>query len=239
MKCWLNLRYTVPERRALFEAGLKRHGYTVCHGLPKEPDGLLVTWNRIGQANHVAEQYEAAGLQVLVTENAAWGNEFAGQKWYSLSRNRHNTSGMFPVGDAARWDSMGIDSEPWRQSGETVILPQRGIGSPPTAMPRDWPQVAQSKYGGRIRQHPGTRPCKPLGEDLANAGRVVTWGSAAAIQALLWGIPVHSEMPKWIGEQDNTDAGRLAMLRRLAWAQWRHEEIGSGEAFAWLLASPA
>jgi hypothetical protein len=75
--------------------------------------------------------------------------------------------------------------------------------------------------------------------DLANAAKVVTWGSGAAIQALLMGIPVISEMPGWIGEQDNTDAGRLAMFRRLAWAQWRHEEIGSGEAFHWLLQSHA
>jgi hypothetical protein len=42
-------------------------------------------------------------------------------------------------------------------------------------------------------------------------------------------------MPQWIGEQDNTDAGRLAMFQRLAWAQWRLSEIESGFAFRWLL----
>ncbi len=42
-------------------------------------------------------------------------------------------------------------------------------------------------------------------------------------------------MPHWIGEQDNTDAGRLAMFRRLAWAQFRMAEIESGEAFARML----
>ena len=52
----------------------------------------------------------------------------------------------------------------------------------------------------------------------------------------MWGIPALSEMPHWIGEQDNTEAGRLAMFRRLAWAQWTHEEIADGEAFARLLA---
>jgi hypothetical protein len=65
---------------------------------------------------------------------------------------------------------------------------------------------------------------------------VVTWGSGAAIKALQWGIPVVSEMPDWIGEQDNTDAGRLEMFRRLAWAQWTMEEIAHGEPFARLLA---
>lgn len=59
--------------------------------------------------------------------------------------------------------------------------------------------------------------------------------SGAALQALLWGIPVASEMPDWIGAQDNTDAGRLAMFRRLAWAQWTLEEISDGLPFRSLL----
>jgi hypothetical protein len=236
---WLNLRYTLPERRALFEAGLSRLGYEVCHGLPNATEGVLVTWNRIGTANAIAEKFEQAGLPVIVAENAAWGNEFAGSKWYSLALRRHNTAGMFPAGDVSRWDSLKVDLGPWRDGGETVILPQRGIGSKPTAMPHGWPQDANRRHGGRIRPHPGRSLSKPLRDDLAKAGRVVTWGSAAAVQALLWSIPVTSEMPDWIGEQDNTDDGRLAMFRRLAWAQWRHEEIGSGEAFAWLLASSA
>jgi hypothetical protein len=42
-------------------------------------------------------------------------------------------------------------------------------------------------------------------------------------------------MPNWIGAQDNTDHGRLSMFRRLAWAQWRIEEIANGDPFAWLL----
>ena len=72
-------------------------------------------------------------------------------------------------------------------------------------------------------------------DDLARCGRVVTWGSGAAIKALLWGIPVVSEMPDWIGEQNNTDEGRLAMLRRLAWAQWTMDEISEGVPFRCLL----
>jgi hypothetical protein len=64
---------------------------------------------------------------------------------------------------------------------------------------------------------------------------VITWGSGAAIKALLWGIQAVSEMPNWIGEQDNTPESRLEMFRRLALAQWELHEIESGEAFACLL----
>ena len=102
-------------------------------------------------------------------------------------------------------------------------------------MPGGWQIKALKKHGGRIRKHPGTRACTPLEHDLRKCGRVITWGSGAAIKAMMWGIPVISDMPNWIGEQDNTDAGRLAMFRRLAWAQWTLDEIASGEPFDRLL----
>lgn len=200
--------------------------------MPTKPEGVFVTWNRIGTADAIASQFERDGLPVIVAENATWENGFRGESWYHLARTRHNTSGMFPLGGPDRWGSLGVELAPWRTEGETVILPQRGIGSRPTAMPRDWP----NQQKGRIRPHPGrAKVFKPLEEDLKNCGRVVTWGSGAAVQALMWGIPVESHMPQWIAEQDNTDAGRLAMFERLAWAQWTMAEIADGEPFKRLL----
>lgn len=241
MKAWLNLRHAVPERWQAFSRGLERLGYSVQQGVTSRPGAgdILVTWNRIRDGNQAAGVFESRGLPVLVTENASWGNDFAGARWYFLARNYHNRADGFYIGDADRWDSLGIPLQPFRRHGETVILPQRGIGPQGVAMPTGWTERALNRYGGRVRQHPGTRPAKPLEADLAQAGRVVTWGSGAAIKALLWGIPVISEMPGWIGEQDNTDAGRLAMFRRLAWAQWRLSEFESGEALDWLLQSRA
>lgn len=220
-KALLNLRYTAPERREAFERGLKRIG---------DPE-VFVTWNRIGAADQKAKEYESRGLPVIVAENAAWGNDFAGRRWYSLALGMHNTAGRFPLGGAERFDRLGVELAPWRTGGECVVLPQRGIGPAGVAMPRDWP----SQQVGRIRRHPGTSACIPLEQDLARAGEVVTWGSGAAIKALMWGIRVESHMPNWIGDQDNTDAGRLEMFRRLAWAQWSLDEIADGEPFRRLL----
>lgn len=235
----MNLRLTKPDRVELFARGLRLNGYNVIPGVTFKPEAqdLLVTWNRIGSGQTAAQAFERAGRPVLVTENATWGNSFAGDRWYHIARSRHNTAGMFPVGGPDRWDSLGVEPAPWGTGTETVILEQRGIGSPPTAMPRGWGQDAARRYGGRVRKHPGKGPAKALEADLANAARVVTWGSGAALQALLWGIPVVSEMPGWIGACDNTDAGRLEMLRRMAWAQWTHDEIASGYAFRVLLGS--
>lgn len=237
MKAYLNLRYTVPERRAALESGLKSLGYAIENGVthnPREND-IFVTWNRIGAGDNISRLFKSRGLKVLVTENATWGNGFAGDRWYTIARDYHNTAGKFPIGSVSRWDSLGIVLPEFRTQGETVILPQRGIGSHPVAMPRGWAEQAHQKYSGRIRRHPGKREAVSLDHDLKNCGRVITWGSGAAVKALLMGIPVVSEMPNWIAAQDNTEAGRLEMFRRLAWAQWRLSEITSGEAFEWLL----
>lgn len=236
-RAWLNLRHNLPDRVAAFTRGLERLGFTVLPGCTTQPGerDVLVTWNRIREGQYAAGAFESRGLPVLATENASWGNGFAGGRWYTLARGHHNTAGRFPVGDPGRWDALDVDLQPWRRSGETVILPSRGIGAPGHAMPAGWGEVAARRYKARLRPHPGRGEGVPLAEDLAHAGSVVTWGSGAAILALTWGIPVLSHMPHWIGEQDNTDEGRLAMFRRLAWAQWRIEEIASGEPFARLL----
>lgn len=237
MRAFLNLRYTVEKRWKAFEAGLKSCGYEIHRGLTNKvkPGDIFVTWNRIGPANAVANMFEKHDLPVLVTENASWGNEFAGKSWYTIARARHNTAGCFPVGSPMRWDGLNINLPEWRTGGETVILPQRGIGSKPTAMPNGWAKRAQKRHGGRVRAHPGKSGGSPLEEDLAGCGKVITWGSGAAIKALLMGIPVTSEMPDWIAQQDNTDTGRLEMFRRLAWAQWTLEEIAAGMPFKRLL----
>lgn len=168
---------------------------------------------------------------MLVAENSSWGNEFAGRNWYTLARNYHNVAGMFPIGGPERWDSLGVELEPFRSEGETVILASRGIGPAAYRMPRDWP----IRQRGRIRAHPGRGDGKPLREDLANCGRVVTWGSGAAVKALMWGIPVESHQPRWIAEQSNTEESRLAVFRSLAWAQFTLDEFASGEPFARML----
>lgn len=235
VKCWINLRYTVPDRLEAFVAGIERHGYKAEIGFPDRigPKDLFITWNRINMGNTVAQRFQDQGLPVIVAENAAWGNEFLGRRWYSLARNYHNTSKCAPITD--RWDRLDFHPEPYREGKEIVILPQRGIGSPPTRMPAGWAHSALSRYGGRVRQHPGTKACIPLIQDLAHAKAVVTWGSGAAIKAALWGIPVFSEMPNWIGWHQPNDRSREEMLCRVADCQWQLSEIESGEAFSCLL----
>lgn len=229
MIAYLNLRHLDSERAQWFRVGLKAIGYSKV--LPGAGLGdLLISWNRIGVGNSVANECERRGIPILVAENASWGATVPG-RWLHMSRTRHNTAGLFPVGCAERWDRLGVTLDPFRTEGETVVLGQRGIGSPPVAQPRGWEQG----IAGRLRAHPGRGTPKPLRDDLANAGKVVTWGSAAAVEALSWGISVESHMPQWIGQQANTEADRLRMFREMAWSQFTPEEIASGWALKWLL----
>lgn len=239
MKAWLNLRHPITERTEAFKAGLKRLGYSVEFGCTRTPGDrdILISWNRVREGAAAAASFEEAGRPVLIAENSSWGNGFCQGSWLFLNRNLHNTAGLSPIGHDSRWDSLGVELAHWRTGGtETVILAQRGIGTPPVAMPKTWPDDAQRRWGGRIRIHPGNKPHPiALADDLANCEKAVTWSSGAAISALMMGIPVFSEAPNWVGQQDNTDAGRLQMFRRLAWNQWRLSEFESGEAFAWML----
>jgi hypothetical protein len=102
-------------------------------------------------------------------------------------------------------------------------------------MPHGWADRVKADCGGRVRRHPGKTERTSLRDDLANASMVRTWGSGAAVKALLWGIPVKSDMPGWVAAQDNTDEGRLAMFEQLAWATWTIDEVGKGAPFQWLL----
>jgi hypothetical protein len=233
LKAWLNLRHPIAARTTAFTKGLESLGYEVRLGVTFAPgsEDALVSWNRIRDGARAADVFEQVGRPVLIAENSLWGNDFLGESWLSLSIGYHNTAGTFPIGGPERWDSLGVSLPKFRDSGETVVLPQRGIGPPEVRMPSDWPRVQK----GRLRPHPGRLLGKPLEEDLFTAGKVVTWGSGSAVKALLMGIPVESHMPRWVGEQDNTEEGRLAMFRRLSWSQWRLSEIESGDAFRWLL----
>lgn len=239
----LNLRHNVPERFQAFTEGLERIGFR-CHiGIERAftpgPQDIFVSWNRIHEADAIARRFQAIGGAVLITENASWGNDFAGRRWYTLARDYHNLAGKYPIGGPERFDALGVELAPYRQPSdqyhETVLLPSRGIGPPAIRMPLDWERRARKQTGGRIRKHPGTLPAISLEEDLRSAIEVITWGSGAAIKASALGVRVFHALKGWIGAHDNTEHDRLAMFRDLAWAQWTLEEIASGEPFVRLL----
>lgn len=249
MKVCCHIRKEPHYRSDAFRAGLKRIGAQFVDERDAE---VLVIWNRYGGFQQTAAACEKRGGTVLVAENGYLGVEWLNDRWYAISRSQHNGAGEWPHGGPERWDGWNVDLAPWRLWGrEVVILPQRGIGPSGVAMPGGWANTVKPRMGGdwqlRVRPHPGTKPAKPLEQDLRVAAAVATWGSGAALKALMLGVPVFYDFPKWIGAPAGVsldcaikaplrcDASRLAMFRRLAWAQWQLSEIESGAAFDRLL----
>jgi hypothetical protein len=245
------IREALHYRRESFCLGLRQAGYDVVRSLTKpEPDDVLVIWQRYGFYDEEAKRFESRGARVLVAENAYLGKDWMGDTWFALAEGHHAGAGRWRQLDNARWDDLNVQLEPWRIGGiETIILAQRGIGEKGVASPPLWAENTRVRLKtGRIRGHPGNKdPEVPLVDDLRKAQSVVTWASSAALRALVMGIPVWYEFPKWIGadaakqvlqfgtEPLRNDQLRLQMFRRLIWAQWRISEIRSGFAFRTLL----
>lgn len=238
------IRDALVYRREAFCEGLKVAGFDVVNRIdvPK-PNDLLVIWNRYGAYDEQAKRFEASHSRVIVVENSYLGKSWRGGEWFAMARNHHNGPGTWPY-IPGRWDSWRVELKPWRTGSEIVILGQRGIGEPGIASPPQWAEQIKRKHGGRIRLHPGrNKDSISLEQDLANAKCVYTWGSAAAIKALTMGVPVHYDMPKWIGAKAASRIGepeftgdRLPTFRRLAGAMWELQEIKSGKAFEYLCA---
>lgn len=250
----------VPHYRAeAFHAGLARAGFKVDRRTPMRPTrgDLLVIWNRYGINHHYAREFEKAGAAVVVVENGYLPMRGT-DKTFAMALNQHNGAGRWPIDqDPVRAELLDVELMPWRERQyDILLLPQRGIGPPGVAMPRQWPHGAQLKLRTlttrpvRLRPHPGTdKGVTPLSEDLTGVGCCATWGSGAAIKALCAGVPVYYEMPNWIGapaasadistawcnEPWRRMGSREGMLARLAWAQWSVEEVRTGEPFMRLM----
>ena len=213
---------------------------------------MVISWNRIGHRHEICRQYEAAGAAVIVAENG-WIHA-PGRKFYALCLNHHNGAGRWHVGADDRFGKLGIDLKPWREKGDHIlVLPQRGIGEPGIAMPRQWMVGIEKRLKEsmrlrrpiRMRHHPGQSD-RPLEPDLENCHAVVTWASGAAIKAIAAGVPAFYELKDWIGgpaaKRGFKDleapflGDRMPMFHRLSWAQWTADEISTGEPFKWLLA---
>lgn len=249
MKKYANivLHQSAHYRREVFAAGLRRHGYIPINDRNRSPgpNDLLVIWNRNPQHERLAQAYEQAGAKVIVTENGYLG------KTKALALNHHGGAGCWHVGDEDRFSQLGIELQPWRKDGDFVlVLPQRSIGEPGVAMPRNWerqvldrlPRITKRPI--RLRKHPGKYPETTVEQDLKGAWAAVTWASGAGVKSIVAGVPVFHDLRKWIGapaasgvwDIENPIMGnRMPMLHRLAWAQWTWDEIESGQAFGYLL----
>lgn len=238
-------------RRDLFNEVLERLGYRVERLPPRRirSHDILITWNRYGLNHDMAVQFERAGAAVIVVENGFLPMRDT-KKSFALALYHHNGAGVWSGGEHKRGHLLDVELRPWftGDSGDILLLPQRGIGPPGVAMPRGWLADVQRRLHAarhrriRVRLHPGTDKhdrIPPVEHDLNGVRCVVTWGSGAALKAIIAGIPVFYELDRWIGGpcaqfgieqlEAPVHGDREALLERVAWAQWTLEEMATAE----------
>jgi hypothetical protein len=220
----------------------------------------LIIWNRYAGYDAEATEFERRGARVLVAENGYLGREWRGNFWYALALGYHNGAGQYPPVEPAELDCrvqelFSGQLEPWRPTpgGPVVVLQTRSIGVPTVAEPRGWSQTVAGELERAgvaviLRGHPGAKPDdEGLSGALRGASAVLTWGSSAALKAVLAGVPAFYGFPRWIGAPGGRFyqgpaslaepyiGDRSALLRSLAFAFWRLDEITQGRPFAYLL----
>lgn len=256
MRALLLIRDAPHYRSDAFRSGLSACGFDVRRELgDPRPGDVLVCWNRYGTAELLGERFEKAGARVLVCENGYLGTDDDGRQLYAIAEGQHNGAGRWAAGSWDRFASLRVAVKDWRADGGHVLVTgQRGIGSREMASPPGWAEDvarrlrAHTKREIRIRRHPEERPLRPsvpLEQDLERCWAVVTWASGAAVKAIVAGVPVFFEAPHWIlsgaAKRDIREIeqpwmfNRAPHLERLAWAQWRVDEIASGLPFRRLL----
>lgn len=238
-------------RREAFESGLKACGFKIVQRLDDpRPGDCLLTWNLTG-LDRLAWLFKQRGAKVIVAENAYLTPEGVPQM-YALSEGGHNGAGKIPFqpDDGSRWRALGVTLKPWRTDGKHILVcGQRGIGSQEMASPHGWHQRFAEKLQRvtsrpvRVRAHPGHGGRgRPLADDLNGAWAVVVWNSSVGVHALAAGIPVFYAAPHWICARAAVPLAKADIERpnlsyldreeamvRMAWGQYHHQEIATGD----------
>lgn len=168
---------------------------------------------------------------------------------FRITKNRFQVDARRLTSDGSRFAALGIQVKPWKRpcaGSHTVVCQQsdafmRDIA----AWPCDWLKVALADWGGaspvvvRTWGRDKLKAMRSLPQDLENAHLLVTYSSAAAVTALIHGVPVSvgSMSALWdcnFNVADDNCPVRLNTLGVLADNQWSLGEIASGKAWGWL-----
>ncbi len=216
------------------------HEIVVCEKAGPEVD-FAVVW---GKKN----EHRANGRPWLCLE-AGYINGNTGD--YHVDRRRFISTGWCgmhgrayptPVRPSDRWDALNIELVPWRMGGRYALILGQHPGDAASAgcRPDEITEQALSVYDKvRVRPHPLLNPnLRTLADDLEGARVAITWNSTAAVEAVIAGIPtvtLDEGSIAWpvtshvVGE--TYTGSREMWCYNLAYRQWTHDELRSGEAW--------
>ncbi len=161
---------------------------------------------------------------------------------FRITKNRlqcHWTDGATDDIDPARWEALHIKLQPWQQNvdGHVLICPQSDSFMRDIAGYKgNWLQEVLGKAPGNVKvrhwDRNKTRAMKTLPDDLVGAKMLLTYSSAAAVTAVIAGIPAYSSGESAaLYQLPFYDAYRLQAMLVMANNQFTLDEVRSG--FAW------
>jgi len=203
----------------------------------------------------LGETFRNRGHNVLIMERAYLADRFS---WYSLGWNGLNGRAIFPCVDdgGERWRRhFDYLLQPWRTNlgGYALLLGQVPVDQAVNMINFEgWACAAASElirlgHDARFRPHPLAPSVKTqvpsiagtLEEALTGASFAVTWNSNAGVDAVIAGTPtvtMDEGAMAWDVTSHDLDLpiitpNRTAWAHRMAYTQWRTEEIERGEAW--------
>lgn len=249
--------YPLPAKRKSVElcsAFVQAAGGEVVTDGRWRPDAVAVFYG-VGDANlPVWQAVRGLGMPFVYLDNAYFDAARGTYFRATLNGLQHSGAG---ASDGTRLAKLGVQIEPWRTGGSYVLLcPQSEIYMRHVAgYEGDWLACALARSAGDVpvRMRPWS-PDKPklvatLRADLLAARAVITYSSAAAVGAVLAGVPVVVSVNSAAARFSSTlidsprrpdDDERRRWAGVLADNQFTREELCSGYAWQVLRAgSPA
>ena len=210
-------------------------------------DGLAVFYGVDASNIEVWREVQARGQGWFYMDNSVFDSRR--QKQFRIAANCLQHSG-FGTSDGRRFDALGIDVKPWRTAGRHIVVcPQsasfmRDIVGYRGNWTEDTLAALKTRTDREILVRPWSRDKAAAGAtlaaDLVDAHALVTWSSAAAVTAVLAGVPVvvmsnDCAARPMSGSLDAIEAlptpDRRNWLGVLADAEWTVAEIRDGTAW--------
>lgn len=236
----------------LLAEGLRQHGILATLMMDDaDPIGdFVVTWGEKRKYDLPQLVLEAGYINGCSGDYVSNRLRFVSAGWNGMHGRADCSHPEHPPSD--RWNALGIEVQPWRDIGEYVLICDQHPGDI-AAPPEGWWQPVAEQFRERViyRPHPivANEDMRSLAEALEDAKYCVTWSSTAAVEAVIAGVPTwaldegsiaygvcRNEIAMYDAGEDAYRPDRTEWLHRLAYRQWRHSELESGEAWEYLKA---
>ena len=209
-------------------------------------DGAAVFYGIDPSNEAIWRQVRTEGRDWYCIDNSVFDS--ARQQCFRITKNALQHTGI-GTSDGVRFRALNIDIKPWRTAGEhIVVVPQSDSFMRTIAgYEGSWTEntlarlKAQTTRPIRVRHWSRDKgdAAGTLQQDLASAHALVTWSSAAAVTAVLAGVPVVVEANDCAARfMGGTDLEALPMPERENWAgvlgdnQFTIAEMQKGIAWA-------